>query len=136
MQYKSSRKNRRKKRRRNGKKRSQSQNKRNPRGNQKNQRRKKRNRRRRRRKNRSRKSGNGSAENRRSRKNNFRGFRNCPERLWFSETITSLADLLSLFRVRRCMIGSASHDAQSLYLRSEERRVGKDCGLRLFQYML
>ena len=69
-----------KKRRRNEKRSSQAQNKKNLRRNQKSPLPKKRNRHRHRQKSRSQKSGNGSAENRRSRKNNFRGVRNCPER--------------------------------------------------------
>ena len=104
MQHQPSRKKRQKKRRRSEKPLRQAQNKKNPRWNQKSPLPKKRNRHRHRQKNRSQKRGNGSAENRRSRKNNFRRIRNCPERLWFSEAITSSSGPLSLFRICRCRL--------------------------------
>jgi hypothetical protein len=80
MPHQLSRKKRRKKRRRNEKPLSQTQNKKNPRWNQKSPLPRKKNRHHHRQKSRSQKHGNGSAENRRSRKNNSRGVRNCPER--------------------------------------------------------
>src|SRR6266508_1749715 len=97
MQHPPSRTKRQKKRRRNEKRLRQAQNKKNPRWNQKSPLPKKRNQHRHRQKNRSQKRGSGSAENRRSRKNNFGGVRNCPERFVVQRGDRLLSGPLSLF---------------------------------------